>query len=110
MVSLKGILGYQFFVWLAVSATIVFICFCAVSKIQRLNASYAIRRGNWKTKEISRKKQKNTYYNGKGSFELYYAIKGIWNKKLRDIYNRSIYDIQLSYSPLFWMPECSREY
>ena len=86
MVSLKGILGYQFFVWLAVSATIVFICFCAVSKIQRLNASYAIRRGNWKTKEISRKKQKNTYYNGKGSFELYYAIKGIWNKKLRYIY------------------------
>lgn len=86
MVSLTGIWGYQLLVWLAVSAAAVLICFCSVFKIQRLNASYAIRRGVWQTKETGRKEQKETYYNGRGSFELYYAVRGIRNKKLRYMY------------------------
>lgn len=86
MVSLTGIWGYQLAVWLAVSLSAVIICYCSVFKIQRLNASYAVRRGAWQTEETGRKERKNTYYNGRESFELYYAVRGIWNKKLRYIY------------------------
>ena len=85
-VSFTGIAGYQFFVWMIVLLAVLLICFCAVFKIYRVNASYAIRKGTWQTKEQVRRKQKSTYYNGRASFELYYAVRGIQNKKARYIY------------------------
>ncbi len=75
-----GIAGYQFFVWFLVFSAVLLICFCAIFKVRRLNASYAIRKGEWQPKEKSRKKR---YDNGWASFELYYAVRGIRNKKLR---------------------------
>ena len=85
-VSFTGIAGYQFLVWITVLLAVLLICFCAIFKIYRLNASYAIWKGVWQPEEKSRRKQKNTYYNGRASFELYYAVRGIQNKKIRYVY------------------------
>lgn len=88
-VSFTGIALYQFLVWLAVLSAVLLICFCAVCKVYRLNASYAIRTGTWQTKEKrtekAGKEQKNIYH-GRASFELYYAVRGIQNKKPRYMY------------------------
>lgn len=75
-----GIAGCQFFVWLLVFSAVLLICFLAVFKVHGLNASYAIRKGEWQPRQKGRKK---AYDNGLISFELYYAIRGIRNKKLR---------------------------
>ncbi|MDE7284405.1 MAG: ABC transporter permease, partial [Lachnospiraceae bacterium] len=78
--------GYRFLVWIAVLSAVLMICFCAIFRVQGLNASHAIRRGTWQTKERDMKEPKDIHYNGRGSFELYYAVRGIWNKKTRYAY------------------------
>lgn len=78
--------GYQFFAGWIVPVAIMIICFCAVFKVRRLNASYAVRTGEWPSKKQGQKKPQNTYYHGRVSFELYYAIRGMRDKKLRYVY------------------------
>lgn len=85
-VSFAGTGGYQLLAGVIVLAAVVMICFCAIFKVRRLNASHAIRTGSWQTKEQGRKEPKSTYYQGRASFELYYAVRGIQNKKLRYAY------------------------
>ena len=74
-----GVDGYSFFACLAVFSVVLLICFCSIAKIRRLNASYAIRKGDWQPREKGRKRQRV----GRLSFVFYYAIRGIKNKKLR---------------------------
>ncbi len=78
--------GYRFLVWFVVLTAVMMICFCAVFRVQGLNASHAIRRGTWQAKERDMKEPKDIHYNSRGSFELYYAVRGIWNKKTRYAY------------------------
>lgn len=78
--------GYRFLVCLIVLTAVLTICFCAVFRVQGLNASHAIRRGTWQTKERDMKEPKEISYNGRFSFELYYAVRGLWNKKTRYAY------------------------
>lgn len=85
-VSFTGTGRYLFFVWFFVFISVIIICFGAVFKVRGLNASYAVRKGTWKRKEWGRKERKSTYYNGRGSFELYYAVRGMQNKKTRYVY------------------------
>lgn len=81
-----GIAGYQFLVWLTVLSIVLLICFCGIFKVYRLNASYAIRKGAWQQEETSEKRQHNTRYINRVSFELYYAVRGMHHKKIRYIY------------------------
>lgn len=74
-----GVDGYSFFTCLAVFSAVLLICLCSIAKIRRLNASYAIRKGEWQPGRKGRKRQRA----GRISFALYYAIRGIKNKKLR---------------------------
>lgn len=74
-----GVDCYPFFAWLVVFSAVLLICICSIAKIRRLNASYAIRKGEWQPREKGRKRQRV----GRLSFVLYYAIRGIKNKKLR---------------------------
>ncbi len=74
---------YQFLAGMLVWSAVIIICFCAIFKIRKLNAAHAIRTGFWHSKERSRKKSGNASYHGKASFELYYTLRGIQNKKLR---------------------------
>lgn len=85
-VSFTSITGYQFMVWGIILAAILLICFGAIFRIYRVNASYAIRKGASQPEEKGKRKPKNTYYNGKASFAFYYAVRGIQNKKLRYVY------------------------
>ncbi|MCH5264540.1 MAG: FtsX-like permease family protein [Lachnospiraceae bacterium] len=85
-VSFTGITGYAFFVCIVVLSAVLLIVFSAIFKIYRLNASYAIREGAWKTAGKGRKMRKRTCYNGRASFELYYAVRGIQNRKARYAY------------------------
>lgn len=90
MVSFTGIVDYQFLVWITVLSAVMLICFCSIFKIYRLNASYAIRKGVWQSHETDRQERRSTYYNGKASFELYYAVRGMQNKKLKYVYIAAI--------------------
>ncbi len=85
-VSFPEIGTYQFCAAILILAAVTVICFCAVFKVRRLNASYAVRTGSWQTAERSYKRPKKSYCHGSVSFELYYAVRGIQNKKLRYIY------------------------
>ena len=85
-VSFNGIIGYQFLVWIIVLSAVLMICFCGIFKVYRLNASYAIRKGVWQGEEKGGRRQHNTCYYGKTSFEFYYAVRGIQNKKTRYAY------------------------
>lgn len=78
--------SYQLFAGCIVLAAVMMICFCTVFKVRRLNASYAVRTGAWPSKKRGRKKPQSTYYHGRASFELYYAIRGMQDKKLRYVY------------------------
>lgn len=85
-VSFTGIAAYQIFVWFTVLSAVLLICLCEAFKVWRLNASYAIKKGAWQTEVKGRRERKNTYYNGRASFTLYYAVRGMQNKKLRYVY------------------------
>ena len=76
--------GYQLLAGCIVLAAVMLIGFCTVFKVRGLNASYAVRTGAWPLKKPGRKKPKNTYWNGRASFELYYAVRG--GKKPRYAY------------------------
>ncbi|MCM1257988.1 MAG: ABC transporter permease [Roseburia sp.] len=75
-----GIAGHQLFVWLLVNFVVLLICFFSIIKIQGLNASYAIKKGEWQPRKKGRRK---SYDNGLVSFELYYAARGMRKRKLR---------------------------
>ena len=85
-VTFTGIAGYQFLVWITVLSAVLLICFCGIFKVYRLNASYAIRKGVWQQTVKSKKEQYSIRYNNGCSFELYYAVRGMQNKKTRYIY------------------------
>lgn len=87
-VTYTGIIDYQFLVCVAVSFSVLAICFHVVFKLHQLNISYAVRTGIWQTEEQNGKgqnikEQKTFRYHEKISFAFYYAIKGMQNKKLR---------------------------
>lgn len=77
-------------VFAGVSAAVLLVCLCAVFRIRTLNASHAIRSGTWQTRERARKRQRNWSYNGRCSFELYYAVRGMLNKKAGYVYIASV--------------------
>lgn len=85
-VTFVGTVGYQLFAGSIVLAAVIGICFCAVFKVRKLNASYAVRSGEWPSKKQKRRTPQNTYYHGRASFTLYYAIRGMQDKKLRYAY------------------------
>ena len=85
-VTFTEISGYQFFAGCIVLAAVMIICFCTVFKVRRLNASYAVRTGEWPSKKQGEKKPQSTYYHGRASFEMYYAIRGMQDKKLQYVY------------------------
>ena len=84
--SLPGTGGYQFLIWILVPIAVLAVCLCPAIRIRRLNASLAIRTGAWHPKKHATKRAKNTFYNGKSSFELYYAVRGMQNKKQQYLY------------------------
>ncbi|MCI8418751.1 MAG: FtsX-like permease family protein [Lachnospiraceae bacterium] len=75
---------YQAFAGILVLAAGIVICLCAIFKIRKLQAACAIRTGTWQwqTRERHPKKRKDLFLRGISSFELYYAVRGIRNKKL----------------------------
>ena len=77
-------------VFAGVSAAVLLVCLCAVFRIRTLNASHAIRSGTWQTRERARKRRRNWSYNGRCSFELYYAVRGMLNKKAGYVYIASV--------------------
>lgn len=85
-ISFNGIKYYPVLVWFIVVTVIMVACFGAIFKIRRLNASDAIRNGIWKTDKKERKVGGPTYYDGGSSFEWYYAVRGMENKKVRYLY------------------------
>ena len=78
--------AYQAGVCASLLAAVLLICLCAAFKLRKLNASYAIRNGAWKTRERIRKRQKNPSSEGRCPFELYYAVRGMQNKKAGYVY------------------------
>ncbi len=76
---------YQLLGGILVPVTVIGICFCAVFKIRKLHAACAIRTSSWlgQTRERHAKEPSIPYYHGCSSFEFYYALRGIQNKKLR---------------------------
>ena len=66
-----------------VLAAVMAVCLCSISKVQRLNASYAIRAGTWQPKRPGRKEARKAPFQGRRFFALRYALRGIWGKKLR---------------------------
>lgn len=85
-VSFTGTEIYPLLVWFLVSAAIVLACFCPIFKIWRLNPSDAVKSGAWKADKKSRKTGKYTCGRGYGPFELYYALRGMQDKKIRYLY------------------------
>lgn len=77
---------YQAGVCLAVLAAVLLICLCAVFRIRTCNTSHAIRSGTWQTRGRVRKAPQNLFCSGRCSFELYYAVRGIQNKKAGYVY------------------------
>ncbi len=80
---------YPFLVWVLIMTVIMAVCLCSIFKIQRLNASDAVRTGAWKTKDKSRKAGRKACCAG-GSFELFYAVRGITSKKASYLYIVSV--------------------
>lgn len=85
-VSFAGIRHYSLLVCLLAAAIILILCFCSVFKVQRLNASHAIKSGAWKASEKIQRVRQCSCYEGQSSFERYYALRGIRNNKLRCLY------------------------
>lgn len=90
--SFTGTETYPFLVWVLVTAVIVLVCFCSIFKVWRLNASDAVKSGAWKAdKKFQRKRnpvgapREKRCMEG-GSFELYYALRGMQDKKIRYLY------------------------
>lgn len=77
---------YLLLVWLTVALGVMQVCFCSIFKIWKLNASCAVRQGAWQTDKKRRKVRRSSCYNGRGTFEWYYALRGIQNKKVKYLY------------------------
>ena len=71
--------SYLFFPGVFVFSAVFLICLCSIVKIRSLNASYAIKKGEWQPGGKGRKRQPVCGI----SFVLYYAMRGIRNRKLR---------------------------
>lgn len=85
-VSFRGIERHPFLAGFLVTAAVMAACFFSISRARRINASEAVRQGVWQMEEKGAKVQKKTCYDGRGSFEFYYAVRGIQNKKSRYLY------------------------
>lgn len=85
-VSFTGTEIYPFLVCFLVAAVVLLVCFCPIFKIWKLNPSDAVKRGVWKEDKKGRKAGKCTYDRGYGPFELYYALRGMQDKKIRYLY------------------------
>lgn len=81
-VSFERVGGYQLLTGILVLTAIITLCFLCVFKVRKLNTSYAIRTGFWQTKERGHRKP-GELNEWQGSFELYYAVRGVQGKKLR---------------------------
>lgn len=85
-VSFAGTGRFCLLVCFLTAAIILTLCLCSVFKVRKLNASNAVRNGTWKTAEPILRARKRPFCEGRNSFELYYAVRGIRNKKLRYLY------------------------
>ncbi len=85
-VSFSGTEIYPVLVWFIVVTVIMAVCFCAIFRVRRLNASQAVRLGAWKEAYDGGTMGKSVYDEGRRSFELYYAVRGMENKKARYLY------------------------
>lgn len=74
-----GTEGYLFLSGVLVFSAVLLLVLVQLPKIRRLNASYAIRKGEWQPRGKGRKKGCAP----RVSFEFFYALRGIRNKKLR---------------------------
>ena len=77
---------YQAGVCLTVLAAVLLICLCAVFQIRTCNVSHAIRSGTWQTRGRVRMAPKNRFCCSRCSFEWYYAVRGMQNKKAGYVY------------------------
>ncbi len=84
-ISFTGTKIYPFGVWFLVTAAVMAVCYCSIFKIRRLNVSDAVRSGAWKAEGRAGKPAGDARCEG-GSFELFYALRGIRNKKARYLY------------------------
>ncbi|MDE7020365.1 MAG: FtsX-like permease family protein [Lachnospiraceae bacterium] len=89
-ISFTGIARYQFFTWAVVLLFVLLICFGAIFQVCRLNASYALRKGAWHSDETGAGNRKIPPYNGKVSFEFYYAVRKMQQRKLRYLYMAAV--------------------
>ena len=85
-VFLRGIGVYQLLAGIFMPVAVITVCLCTVFKVRKLNAAYAVRAGCWQMREGKRKEPGRAYDPGGVSFELYYAVRGMQNKKLRYAY------------------------
>lgn len=90
-VAITGVLQYQIAVCILIFVTIMITSFCVIVKIHKLNTSHAIRRGTWTAenrRDKKRRKREGKEYSfiERVSFEFYYALKGMWNKKARYVF------------------------
>lgn len=85
-VSFHGTKIYPVLVWFIVVTVIMTVCFCAIFKVRGLNASQAVRSGAWKGTFADRRVGASVYDDGRRSFEFYYAVRGMQNKKTRYLY------------------------
>lgn len=82
-VSFSGSGKEQILAAVIILAFVMTICICNLYKVLKLSASHAIRTGSWQRKEKVREESGTNTYNGKAPFELYYALRGMRNKKCR---------------------------
>ncbi|MCI8646093.1 MAG: FtsX-like permease family protein [Firmicutes bacterium] len=84
--SFGSIWVYQILSGILMLAAVTVLCLCAIFKVRTLNAAHAVRTGSWKIKERRQKESKGAYYGGGASFERYYAVRGMKNRKARYAY------------------------
>lgn len=75
--------GCQLFVWLALQSAVMTLCFCLSFRTRTLNASRAVRTGALLTAQRNGKRPKSACCNGRISFSLHYAVRGIRTRKVR---------------------------
>ncbi|MCI8706402.1 MAG: FtsX-like permease family protein [Lachnospiraceae bacterium] len=85
-VSFTGTERYPFLACFLVAAVVLLACFGPIFKIWKLNPSDAVRRSAWKEDRKGRKERTDTYDKGCRSFELYYALRRMQDKKIRHLY------------------------
>lgn len=82
-VSFAGTGRYQLMAGGLVLAAVAAVCLCAVFRVRNLNASRAIRTGCRSVRERNPKPPGNVSFYKRVPFVLYYAVRGIQNRKLR---------------------------